>query len=351
MAKSERNSAIELLRILALIGILWMHESISGTETTLGAWMRIGIDSFANTGVTIFILISGFYGIRRSAKKLIPLWFMLAFYSYAGLLIRIWLQGTEGLGLEELGRYMLPIIGRSGWFFTCYFLLALMSPWINRLADGLALHELRNLLILLVLIFDVSTTIFFYDFTLDGGKGIVNMVLIYLVGRYLRKRQDQGVPGKRRIIYFRRILIFFTIDFVLNAAVHLVTGGVYDKFARDNVVFILFEAIYIFLFVKSFHWKNTVVNKVATKVPAVFKMEATVKLLIATFAWDYTALRLSPAYQFVALGLSMLIVLIGFVIESIRLVVFKGMENKMTEWICKLATPIWNKAKHAIEKI
>ncbi len=351
MAKSERNSAIELLRILALVGILWMHESISGTETALGAWMRIGIDSLANTGVTIFILISGFYGIRRSAKKLIQLWFMLAFYSYAGLLIRIWLQGTEGLGLEELGRYLLPIIGRSGWFFTCYFILAIMSPWINRIADGLALHELRDLLILLVLIFDVCTTVFFYDFTLDGGKGIVNMVLIYLVGRYLRKKQDAGIPEKPRSVYFRRILLFFAIDFALNAAVHLVKGGVYDKYARDNVVFILLEAIYIFLFVKTFNWKNSVVNQIATRVPAVFKMEATVKMLIVAFIWDYTTWQLSPAYQFIALGLSILVVLIGFVIESIRLFVFRGVENKVTDLLCRLASPIWNKTKVFIEKL
>ena len=71
--KKERNSSIEMLRILAMLGIVIMHTNGAVMEHGSGtgfAWTQIENGIF-NAGVSIFVLISGYFGIRRSTQKLI----------------------------------------------------------------------------------------------------------------------------------------------------------------------------------------------------------------------------------------------------------------------------------------
>ena len=73
--KKERNSSIEMLRILAMLGIVIMHTNGAVMEHGAGtgfAWTQIENGIF-NVGVSIFVLISGYFGIRRSTQKLIEL--------------------------------------------------------------------------------------------------------------------------------------------------------------------------------------------------------------------------------------------------------------------------------------
>ena len=47
---------------------------------------------------------------------------MLLFYSWTGLLFQyVW---GNALGGEEILSYLLPVIGKRSWYFTCYFALA-----------------------------------------------------------------------------------------------------------------------------------------------------------------------------------------------------------------------------------
>lgn len=73
--RRERNSSIEMLRILAMLGIVIMHTNGAVMEHGSGtgfAWTQIENGIF-NAGVSIFVLISGYFGIRRSTQKLIEL--------------------------------------------------------------------------------------------------------------------------------------------------------------------------------------------------------------------------------------------------------------------------------------
>ena len=62
----ERNSSIEILRILAMLGIVIMHTNGTVMEHSVGwnqIWTQIENGIF-NAGVSIFVLISGYFGIR-----------------------------------------------------------------------------------------------------------------------------------------------------------------------------------------------------------------------------------------------------------------------------------------------
>ena len=68
MEKKERDSGLELLRILAIVLIFWMHGASSYSNNNLSAWLCIVIESVGNIGVALFILITGYFGIVVSQE-------------------------------------------------------------------------------------------------------------------------------------------------------------------------------------------------------------------------------------------------------------------------------------------
>ena len=69
--KKGRNSSIELLRIVCLVMIFWMHAADSGVANGISAWIDIAVAVIGNIGVSCFILISGYYGIRLLDRTLV----------------------------------------------------------------------------------------------------------------------------------------------------------------------------------------------------------------------------------------------------------------------------------------
>ena len=86
---SIRNSAIELLRFLFIIGIVIGHVYAHGRGDmdwvySLGSnWstaIHLSLFSLGKLGVTGFIFISGYFGIKMSRKKWFNLLLMLICY-------------------------------------------------------------------------------------------------------------------------------------------------------------------------------------------------------------------------------------------------------------------------------
>ena len=71
----DRSSNFELLRLLCIFGILMMH-TFGGIDTSVSFFnteIHVLVNSIFNMGVTCFILLSGYFGIRFDFKKLIRL--------------------------------------------------------------------------------------------------------------------------------------------------------------------------------------------------------------------------------------------------------------------------------------
>ncbi len=327
--KSGRNSGIELLRIVCLVLIFWMHAAGSCRDNAFSAWVSIAAEVTGNVGVSCFILISGYYGIRLQGKKMLRLECMMLFYSWAALLfLRVW---GEMPGGEELLSYLLPVIGKRSWYFTCYFALAFLSPFLNEMVEKLGELRLRQLIITMLIIFSGVTTFFFFDINGDGGKGIVHMVMLYLAGRYMGvyKAGARYRTGKLAGAF----ALTAGVNFALNGALYLATGTVQNRFARDNTLFTVSEAVLLFLIFRNLYFENSMVNRIAKCVPAVFLFEWTLRGVISRYLLDYVALASENYYEILLLGIACLLVLMGTAIELLRTGLFSGIENRLVEWL------------------
>lgn len=323
--KKERSSGIELLRIVALVLIFWMHASGSYENNEISAWISIFAGTIGNIGVSCFILVSGYFGMKFNAKKLIQLDLMLIFYCWIGLALQL-LWGAE-LGGEEMLSYILPVIGKRSWYFTCYFALALLCPFLNELIEKLGQLRLRQLILTMLVIFSGVTTFFFFDINGDGGKGIVHMVMLYLIGRYIGLYLKEKEFKTGRLVGIFCAVLF--VNFALNGALYVVTGTVQNRFARDNTLFTIAEAVCAFLLFRNLRFQSRAVNAVAKHVPAVFIMEWTLRGIVTSYLFDYLGWAHSDWYELLLLGIAVLLVLLGSLIDWVRVLLLGKLEGKI----------------------
>ena len=92
---TTRNSRIELLRLFAIFGIVIMHVNgplLSDASGINSIWIQIE-NSIFNCGVSVFILISGYFGIRRTSFKILLLDLSALFYSLLASLLALFVSG------------------------------------------------------------------------------------------------------------------------------------------------------------------------------------------------------------------------------------------------------------------
>lgn len=345
MVQKERDSGLELLRILAIILIFWMHGASSYSNNNLSAWLCIVIETVGNVGVALFILISGYFSVKLKPVKMIQLEMMILLYCWIGLGFRFVWGETQMMGAQILS-YLFPIIGRYSWYFTCYFALAFLSSFLNEILEKIDRETFKHLLITMLFVFSGITTFCFFDITQDGGKGIVNMILLYFIGKYIRMYKDDVEYRRSKLI--GTYVAVTGICIALNGALYVTTGTMQNRFARDNSLFTIAEAVCIFLIFKNIHFTSPFINRVAAHVPAIFIMEWTLRGIITNYMFDYLAWRESNWHELILLGTSLLLVVMGTVIDEIRVRVFGRMEELLSQKVYAVIQTMGNVVKNKI---
>lgn len=197
----ERDSNIELLRIVATLFILivhcngWFLREWGGitswnTGNTMVAACRILIQNISVLGVDAFILISGFYGMRPKLKSIVNLFTLLLFF-YVGCYLWNCGVGNETFSVSGLLGNILAF-SRRNWFINSYLFLMLLSPLINTFVDSVETKKIG----IYTILYCVITLYFGYyreneHWYYNEAYSVTMMVGIYLVGRYLYKIIDK----------------------------------------------------------------------------------------------------------------------------------------------------------------
>lgn len=189
MKEKTRNSNHELLRIIAMYMIVFIHANMYlGDFCTGVAWRCFNglVNGICNIGVSCFILISGYYGVKFSVQKLVKMECMMISYSLletAILCLALPEQMQGAALLEQLVKSFLPFITRKYWFYSCYVCLLFLSGYIQKFMEYLEQKELKRLLLLLIGLFSVLPALFYFELIPDNGKGLVQMIMVYMIGR------------------------------------------------------------------------------------------------------------------------------------------------------------------------
>ena len=201
-AGGQRNSNIELLRIISMVMIVLHHYVVhSGADIFALApganRFILEMSALGDVGVILFVLITGFY-LGRSARplKVRKIWGMIGlitFYS-AGLYLLLCGLGFVPFSLRGLVSTFLPMLFNKYWFATAYVLLYIFHPYINRALNNLSRREELRLIWIGVGVFSIMHTLTGVEYY---GSEIVQFILFYIIGDYLGRYRDNVFTQRR----------------------------------------------------------------------------------------------------------------------------------------------------------
>lgn len=83
----ERDSNFELCRIVCMLYIVIYHLIIHVPAVIENTSWGLPLRNICHIGVVVFVVISGYYGIRRKWKRLLELALTVSFYNFIGILV------------------------------------------------------------------------------------------------------------------------------------------------------------------------------------------------------------------------------------------------------------------------
>ena len=186
MSSIIRNSSFELLRIVAMAMIVFYHivsYYLYLLPNPANQEFFTALLPTLHIGVILFMLISGYFGIKSTWKGLISLLMVVIVYNLPLVLY-------SGIGHGRWMERLMFITNTPYWFIRCYLYLYLVAPFVNKAIDKLALRERLGALVAFGII-----SIYFGctegDIALQDGKNLVNFILLYLLGNTLKITQER----------------------------------------------------------------------------------------------------------------------------------------------------------------
>ena len=312
IVQGVRNSNIELLCIICIAMIIVMH--VYGQYRTIDSRViyhsSMLCNAFCNAAVSIFVLISGYYGIRSNMGKWLSLYNVTTFYAIMYLLYYIVLP-NHFVDLTLTVKCLFPVFCNKYWFITSYLMLMALAGFIQRALDGLTQNGYKKLILVLSVFVILSPTLFFMEIFNDSGKGFMNMLTIYIIGRYIARF---GLPSS--ITRYAKILIpvVITLIWLLDECFSQ------NIFCRDNSLLIVILAVLVFHYIVQKPTKySEVINYLATFVFSIY-------LIHCIFLNDLVMLMKQTDYPYmVQIWSSVLILMIvSIMVEFLRKTLLGG---------------------------
>lgn len=199
-----RSSNIELLRIVAMFLVLYVHadflslgapDAARFAAAPLDASASVLAQSLAVVCVNVFVMISGWFGIRPKVRSAASLLFQIFFLIFLINCVA-WLAGLGRPGIMEWADCFL--LTKGYWFPKAYLMLYLAAPALNALVEHTSRWQLRVLLILFFLFQTVYGCIFSSAAWFAGGYSPVSFAGLYLLMRYVRLYSPRYATLKAR---------------------------------------------------------------------------------------------------------------------------------------------------------
>ncbi len=227
MKNSSRNPGIDALRIISMLSVVTLHilghgKVLITSDSLFEFSVLMALKIIALPAVNCFVLISGYVGYKENnifpkIKNILSLMFTVLFYSIT-IAVIFKLFTPVHIGTVEFIESFFPTVTGKYWFFSAYFGLFLLSPFLNILVSK---STLKQDIIFLIVFLLLSTISVFNDvFLLSDGYSVIWFILLYLVGAMIKKNNLNKIfSGKTWSII---IVCAFFITWLHNIILHFI---------------------------------------------------------------------------------------------------------------------------------
>lgn len=267
-----RDSNMEMLRIFSMFLIVFYHlVCFFVINLRFGDNTWTAIQPCVHQGVILFVLISGFYGIRTKTKGVIHILLLCFLYYVPASLIFISF-GYEDIffgGGKSWINSILPISRGPYWFVRTYLYLYLLAPVINSFIQ----KSYRNLIYMFLVtgLISIYMSNFGIDPSLSEGKNIINFIFLYSIGRLLYVHKSIYLSIDKKIFAMVAIIlnaVLFTILHEANSI--LIKDFIHKIFFPYYSLGLIVNSIVIFCLFAKFSFQSKTVNIIAGSMFSVY---------------------------------------------------------------------------------
>ncbi len=282
MKDTERQSNIELLRILAMCGVIVLHYN----NATIGGGLAYArginlyilycLESLFACAVNLFVLISGYFMCtkqKRALDKPFELLVQVILFNEIFYILSVLVHHEHADMKHILGR-LIP----ANWFVILYIALYFISPFLNMVIQKVEESgTFKKFVVILVLLFSVYPTLVdvlgevthkeYIGLSSIGmygsqwGYSIVNFSLMYIIGAYLRVHLDMNSSNIKNGVRIFGGVVVLTIWAIINNKTGFATERSAWEYCNPLVIFIAIEIFRMFSKINVTH--RVLINELA----------------------------------------------------------------------------------------
>lgn len=326
----DRLSNIELLRILSMLGVLIVHADFGAlgepTRTELLSTptytiIRTFLEAFAIVAVNVFVLISGWFGIKFRWDSLCKLLFQCVFF-FLGIYFICYIFGLVEIRPLK-GVYMSLMLSENAWFVKSYLGMFLFAPVMNAFVENSSKRQVEIFLWCFFIFQSVYGWISTGASFISGGYSTFSFMGLYLLARYVRvyKPQWSQWPMRNDIVVYCILSLITTLAIILST--YLDVYPLYAIFIRYSSPLIIAASLFLLLAFSKLSFCNKFINKVAASCFAVYLFHFILfpqymRGWIQTIASEYTGVAMVGLILALLLGFYATAVLI----DQVRIMVW-----------------------------
>ena len=212
ITNGPRQSNIELLRILAMFLVLVVHASFVTTgfpslddfqQDPLPSFTKTFFESISKVCVNVFILISGWFGIKPSIKGFCNFLFQCAYFLFSIYIVFL-IFGLTPLSLKGIAGCL--CLTSLNWFIRAYAALYILSPVLNAFVEKASKRQFACTLVA----FFIFQTIWGWTGAakfIEYGFSTFSFIGLYLLARYLNIYGNQKLTAWGGVFYIISVLL------------------------------------------------------------------------------------------------------------------------------------------------
>lgn len=264
----QRQSNIELLRLLSMLMIVIYHFNGHALATDAAFFSSEGImwnltHTLTISATSIFVLISGYFGINFRIKGVLKLYLRCAVWGVVGYVFCSVFANAPSIELTKLFARLMPFTHGKWWFIVTYLELYFLSPILNAAIE--MFDKCKHMVAILIFGFVTLYMGYCRETGEDTwGTSLSHFLWLYIIARYIYKYISfDSIRAKRW---------WWLAGFIMSSALTYGLAAIESQYAVPCCMraypycspWVLMGALCLLLVALSFHFESKTINWLAS---------------------------------------------------------------------------------------
>lgn len=236
-------------------------------ETPLSSFARLFFESLSIGCVNMFVLLSGWYGIRPKFISFCNFIFQCTFFLFGIYAFCLFFHLSE-LNIQGIMGCLLLL--KWNWFIKAYLLLYIISPVLNSFVELSSQKQYRNVLICFFIFQSIFSWIVNAAVFFESGYSTISFMGLYLLARYFAKYKETLVKNDKKVYLF----IFVIVTFI-----GAITAYLFGRFGipylsglifRYDSPVVIMASLSLLIYFSKLHFHSKIINWISASSFAVF---------------------------------------------------------------------------------